>query len=551
ASSPLSAKLAVLSGGWAAEQDAAADAALGFGSALSAARRLSAMGMVRGQKERPLAGIGEVAGEAMYWLLRLGRPRDAALALEQARALVLTDMIERETLVRRLREHDPALAARYSRLVLQLARTELDALPESAGDPHPLTYLRGRLDQARTVRALRDEWDAVAERLGRLPEFRALVAEPSFDELSRAGSRVPLLYVAAAGRTGFALLVTADRDAPEVVELPGLTQAALDEIAGRYLTAARGLSAPRPGAARWHDVLDDTLRRLDEVVMGPITARLALPGQVALVPVGRLALLPLHAAPAAADADVTWTYTPNGRIVARHAAVAAASAGGSRRVLLALDAGSGGDRLRLVPAVEAAVRAHAPGATILPPGAATHEAVLAALKHHDLYHFNCHGQADQKDPLAGHLRLADGRLTIRDLLGQRLPGRLAILSACETGVAGDELPDEVVSLPGALLEAGVPGVISTMWEVDEMATFLLTARLYELWVKDRLAPPVALNRAQRWLRSRTVAQFDAYLTANGLGRWPRRYGARIAARKLSECVYRHPDHWAAFTYTGV
>jgi CHAT domain-containing protein len=556
--SPQSASLAIQLGVWAAEDDAADEAAHGFRTALSAARRLSTMGMVRSQKELPLPGVGGVAAEAMYWLLKSGRPREAVLALEMGRALVLTDMIERDTLVRRLGEHDPSLAAYYSGLTLQLAQAELDSSLEPLAGPNPLTHLNLRLEQARTVRALRDEWEALAIRLRRMPEFQALVAEPTYDQLQDAVRQVPLLYLAAAERTGYALLVTAARDAPEVVELPDLTRTDLDDVVDSYRDAAPGRSDPwgaSDGNDRWHEVLDDTLHWLHDAVIGPVTAELRLSGQVALVPVGPLALLPVHAAGGYADPaganDITWTYTPNGRILARHARLVAARDGGSRGVLLTLDDGRGGNTLRMAPAVESAVRAHAPEVTVLGPGEATGDAVLTALRHHDLYHFNCHGQADPEDPFASYLQLADRALTIRDLLRQRLPGRLAILSACETAMARHDLPDEVVSLPGALLEAGVPGVIASMWEVDEMATFLLTARFYELWGTGGYVPPTALRLAQCWLRSSTVEQFDSYLRTNGLGRWPRRYGARIAARKLSEHIYRHPDYWAAFTYTGV
>ncbi|XRQ08858.1 CHAT domain-containing protein [Actinomadura welshii] len=272
---------------------------------------------------------------------------------------------------------------------------------------------------------------------------------------------MPLLYLAATNRTGHALLVTAQADAPRTIELPGLTRKALDEVVSAYQDAVVALPGEAMTAAgseaRWGVVLRDTLGWLHENVMGPVTSGLGLSGRVTLVPAGPLALLPSHAALAYADQaaaeELTWSYAPNGRVLARHARLLKDSAG-RHRVLLTLDEGRGGaSRLRQVPAVESAVHSWTPEpATVLGPGEATRSAVLTALPHHDVYHFNCHGRAARDDPFASHLQLADGPLAIRDLLGRRLPGRLAVLSACESAMARRDLPDEVVSLPGALLD---------------------------------------------------------------------------------------------------
>lgn len=58
--------------------------------------------------------------------------------------------------------------------------------------------------------------------------------------------------------------------------------------------------------------------------------------------------------------------------------------------------------------------------------------------------------------------------------------RLALLSACETGLPGTQLPDEVVSLPTRLLQAGVAGVAASLWSVADLSTTLLLVRFYFL-----------------------------------------------------------------------
>ena len=58
-------------------------------------------------------------------------------------------------------------------------------------------------------------------------------------------------------------------------------------------------------------------------------------------------------------------------------------------------------------------------------------------------------------------------------------GRLATLSACETGIVGADLPDEAASLPSALLQAGFCGVAASLWSVADISTAMLMGALKE------------------------------------------------------------------------
>jgi CHAT domain-containing protein len=141
-------------------------------------------------------------------------------------------------------------------------------------------------------------------------------------------------------------------------------------------------------------------------------------------------------------------------------------------------------------------------------------------------HFACHGAADPDDPERSALILAHGaRLMVRDLLdpteGIRFEHlRLATLSACQTGIPGTKLPDEVVGLPTGWLQAGAAGVLASLWPVSDAATVALMTRFYELHLLDGLDPVDALWLAQRWLR--------------GLPSWREDYAAAGATRALAE-----------------
>ena len=86
--------------------------------------------------------------------------------------------------------------------------------------------------------------------------------------------------------------------------------------------------------------------------------------------------------------------------------------------------------------------------------AATRDALLGALGEVDTAHLSCHGIFEAADPLASRLCLADGELTLRELLSGRIDGlqniRLAVLSACQTAIQDfGQLPDEAIGLPAS------------------------------------------------------------------------------------------------------
>src|SRR5205814_10090103 len=104
-------------------------------------------------------------------------------------------------------------------------------------------------------------------------------------------------------------------------------------------------------------------------------------------------------------------------------------------------------------------------------------------------------------------RLADGDLTLRELLSGEIAGldglRLAVLSACQTAIRDfNRLPDAAIGLPAGLLQAGVAGVVATLWPVDDRSTAMVMVKFYENYVKSgQLAE--SLREAQRWLRDAT------------------------------------------------
>jgi CHAT domain-containing protein len=191
--------------------------------------------------------------------------------------------------------------------------------------------------------------------------------------------------------------------------------------------------------------------------------------------------------------------------------------------------------------------------------AATVDDVEQALQRADVVHLACHGFADLDTPLDSGLLLAgQGVLRLRELLGLRLRIRLAVLSACETSLPGTELPDEVVALPTGLLQAGVAGIVASMWAVPDTATAILMTEFYRRWRWEDLAPATALQRSQQWVRDTTNGE-KARVYEAALGAAAGWLPSEVGEAFLDEVAYREPDDrdekgleaWAAFAHIGV
>jgi CHAT domain-containing protein len=294
-----------------------------------------------------------------------------------------------------------------------------------------------------------------------------------------------------------------------------------------------------------------------------------------LIPSGLLGFLPLHAAwtdetsrPTGrryALDDIQFTYSPNALSLKTARQISAVTTATS---LLAIDNPTR-DLPNSQPEVDNAI-ATFPEHQVLRHERATHEAVLAAIPNHSALHFSCHGFADFRTPLNSGLLLANKEtLTLRDFFNTQLNGvRLAILSACETGLPGTELPDEALSLPTGLLQAGVAGIAASLWAVADLSTMMLISRFYDLWRPQNpeiaaLDPPEALHQAQIWVRDTTNGEKVAYFS-NFMPEFnPQNSTDRMAAEtadylhkalifsRPQERDFEAPFHWAAFTYVGV
>jgi CHAT domain-containing protein len=239
--------------------------------------------------------------------------------------------------------------------------------------------------------------------------------------------------------------------------------------------------------------------------------------------------------------ELTFTYAPNAQSLVAARAIADQFPDSHLDSILAID-----NPRQDLPSSEREVTAAVktfPCPTVLRHEKATTATVADKLGQQAIVHFSCHGTVNFNEPLNSGLLMSDGLLTLRELFNLKLTEgnkrgiRLAILSACETGLPGLDLADEAIGLPVGLLQAGVAGAIASLWAVNDQSTMILLTKFYDLWRTDRLTPPAALRQAQQWLRHATNSEVAQLL--------------RMRTDHPNNRDYSHPYYWAGFSYTGI
>jgi len=136
-------------------------------------------------------------------------------------------------------------------------------------------------------------------------------------------------------------------------------------------------------------------------------------------------------------------------------------------------------------------------------------------------HFSMHGivtpelqaVAFSQIPGAGE----DGLLTMGEMMNLRFNARLVVLSACRTGLGKVERGEGITGLTRAVIYAGSPAAVVSLWSVDDTATRELMTRFYDGMIVKGVGKSEAL---------------------------------RAAKGEMLKTRYRHPYFWAAFVMYG-
>jgi hypothetical protein len=360
----------------------------------------------------------------------------------------------------------------------------------------------GAARAAADLATLRAERQALTDSLGR--GVKAALAElerpPDFTGICAAAGTTPVVHLATTSEGGLALILRGG--SVEAVELPELPNGDAGDLA-----AAMDEAVGKPDRILADEICD----ALWGMAMSRIMPALDGAAEVIVIPGGRLATLPWHAAripgPSAEYVldRVALSYLPNIRSAARARAAALDMTPPLRALAIEQPEPTVTARLATDPEI-AAVHSHSGDrfrVTWLPGTDATADKMRDALSWFQVIHFAGHAEAVPEDPLASAMIMAhDRRLTVRDILASGIGAtRFAVLSACETARIDNPLSDEIISFPTALLQCGLSGVVGTLWPASDRAAPQLMAAFYQEWQGHQVPPGQALRRAQQQLRA--------------------------------------------------
>ncbi|MCG8458907.1 MAG: CHAT domain-containing protein, partial [Holophagales bacterium] len=178
---------------------------------------------------------------------------------------------------------------------------------------------------------------------------------------------------------------------------------------------------------------------------------------------------------------------------------------------------------------EAIARLLPPERRFLALGAEASRALVVdgSLRPFSILHFASHGFVDPRVPELSGLVLSrfdaegreiDGFLGLHDVAHLELEAGLVVLSGCRTALGKAVGGEGWIGLGRGFHYAGVPRVVSSLWQVRDQAAAHLMAHFYRALLEEGRAPAAALRTAQLALRE--------------------------------ERRFRDPYYWAAFVLEG-
>jgi CHAT domain-containing protein/tetratricopeptide (TPR) repeat protein len=146
----------------------------------------------------------------------------------------------------------------------------------------------------------------------------------------------------------------------------------------------------------------------------------------------------------------------------------------------------------------------------------------------------------------------DGLLTAEDISRMDLAGtRLAVLSACDTGLGDVRVGDGVMGLQRAFILAGAATIVMSLWRVPDLATCLLMEHFYDGILHRREACDRSLRNAQLAIRDLTLGELRERCRADvRIGR----LAASLLHRNRTEPAdfqpFLHAGYWGGFVCMG-
>ncbi|KZV75835.1 hypothetical protein PENSPDRAFT_570814 [Peniophora sp. CONT] len=455
------------------------------------------------------AQIGELVNAAVAAAIRLNEPSRAVEWLEAGRSLVWSQVLSLRVPMDGLKEHHPELAS-----MLQAISHELQQSASLASFPKgkPAEGCHGSGTAANEVaqhhRELVRHYENVLASIRSRPGFDDFLRPAKLARLMPALENAdgPVVFINVHSSSCDALALFPDSSITHIA-LPELNQSrahSLRTVWMRHLelcnNRARAAMSPDMVSPRGStSIFGRALGRLWAWVMHPILQSLDLINEsnldrlshITWCPTGPLTQLPLHAAGIYGASQehqphlfdyVVSSYTPSlsallhcrQSLHARHSkpsvlVIAQPETPGLPRLPGTRDECT---RLRTVLPTSTC--------TFLDHKQGTVDASLVAMRQHPWVHLACHGSQNVADPTQSAFALYDGPLTLSALMGTTADdAELAFLSACQTAVGDEKIPEESVHLAAGMLAVGFKGVVATMWSIGDADAPIVVEAYYK------------------------------------------------------------------------
>jgi CHAT domain-containing protein len=186
----------------------------------------------------------------------------------------------------------------------------------------------------------------------------------------------------------------------------------------------------------------------------------------------------------------------------------------------------------------------------------------------DILHFACHGYFHPVQALKSGILMApasdpeekrefettlhdlplDRYLTAEEFFGMEMRADLVTLSACESGVNQLRPGDELFGLMRALIYAGTPSVVMSLWAVDEISSSILMDKFYEA-LKNGKTKVEALQSAQLDVKNMSASEAISYCedAAARLEQAGKHQYRRQVLRDIADLRFQAKDYMAAKT----
>jgi tetratricopeptide (TPR) repeat protein len=531
-----------------AQADRWTDAARTYEAAVEVLDRRYQMLMIFRSRAEDASAMAGLRHRAAYALARCGRNDDALLMLESARARILGESLARDNAdLEEVARADPDVHAAFVSAAEQVRAVELHGR-ELAQITTALSAGELRIDEmARTAYAA---LNAATNRIRDLPGMEHFLARPRIEDISVLPQHA-IVYVVSTIWGSLVLTVSRLKPGTQL----DITSERVDSVTSADLSLAldigTGSAVANIPAARLIAAIDQIgdgfAHVLAEIVHSSVL-------RVIMVPCGLLGVLPMH---------LLWT-APGGerRLIDELPVVQALSGrritstdGVHRSIEPFVVVSNPGSDLRYADEEASAIGGWYTEKALLAGSAASIAAVRAAAKTAGGIHLACHGKQDPASPLSSGLELADGRLTVAQLLAGHPPAfaaaRLIVMSSCDSAAIDPGAPDEVVGLPAAMTYAGASAVMGSLWRIDDAAAAIFMAGFYARLHASGLtiaawAPADMMRETQLWMRDVTA---DELLTS--MQRLSPEMRAWLRLFEGTDTPFADPRHWAAFTILGV